>query len=148
MTAPRIDRFIAVSDDSTVLPSIWQGAADEVFIVTQPGEFGGERYGLGDVLVCRGEVVDDEPVVLMARGHGRPRMGWTRGDALFGEVGEPCGAARWRAAGRIVAVLRADARSLAVVRSAPQVVPGPVMLRTTPTHRAPAGQLSLFSQAA
>lgn len=148
MNAPRLDRYTADVHELTALPAIWQGAADEVFVVTQAGEFGGERYGLGDVLVCRGEAVDDEPVVLMARGHGRPRMGWTRGDALFGEVGEPCSAARWRAAGRIVAVLRADARSLAVVRSAPQIVPGPPVFRPGGRRPQPSAQLSLFSRAA
>ncbi|TNE85785.1 MAG: hypothetical protein EP330_24425 [Deltaproteobacteria bacterium] len=146
MNAPRLDRYTAATEDLTNLPPIWQETTDEVFVVTHPGEFGGVHYGLGDVLVCRGDAVDDEPVVLMARGHGRPRLGWVRGDELYGEVGEPCSVARWRAAGRIVAVMRADARSLALVRPAPAPM---VRLPGVPAARPMASaQLSLFSQAA
>ena len=141
MTAPSLARYQDIA--AQAVPSLWQGAADDVFVVTSPGDFGGQRYSIGDMLICRGDVGDDEAVVLMARGHGRPRLGWVRGDALSGEAGEPCSVSRWRAAGRIVAVLQGDPSSLSVIRSASQVVSMPM------EHRRPARrQLSLFSRVA
>ena len=142
MNAPRLARYQDLRHNNLSVPAIWQGAADDVFVVVSSGEFDGQRYRVGDVLICRGEAVDGEAMVLMARGHGRPRMGRVLGDALFGEVGEPCSAARWRAAGRIVTVLQGDTSSLSVVRSASQVVAMPIERRV---RRA---QLSLFSRAA
>ncbi|MCO4746461.1 MAG: hypothetical protein KC912_16810 [Proteobacteria bacterium] len=146
MSAPRLTRYQDLNDRGQRVPAIWQGAADQVFVVMSPGRFAGQRYNVGDVLICRGDVVEDEAMVLMARGHGRPRMGSLRGDALYGEVGEPCSAARWRAAGRIVAVLRGESSSLSVVRSAPQVVKVSREPRRPRRVRTP--QLSLFSRAA
>jgi hypothetical protein len=76
------------------------------FVVTRSGRFGGRLWREGDVVVCSGEPGDGEQVVLVARGHGRPRLGSVRGPHLFGDAEEACHPQRWRAAGRIQAVHR------------------------------------------
>lgn len=148
MNAPRLSTFQSSDADLLSLPAFWRSSGSEVFVVTQAGEFAGVRYGAGDVLLCRGDSMDGEPVVLVARGHGRPRLGWTREDELFGDMGEPCSAARWRACGRVAAVMRATASSLALVR-------GPTARRRSergqvrgPVALAERDQLSLFTSAA
>jgi hypothetical protein len=74
-----------------------------LFVVTGEGTFGGRGYGVGEVLVCRGEARSGDLTVLVARGHGRPRLGSVRGTRLVGDAGEPCLPERWQAAGRLVA---------------------------------------------
>jgi hypothetical protein len=79
------------------------------FQVLRGGRIGGVEFAAGDVIVCGGEPLDGQLTVLVARGPGRPRFGQVRGIRLLGEVGEPCDAARWRAAGRILAHHRSAA---------------------------------------
>lgn len=55
---------------------------------------------------CAGEVRHGDAVVLVARGHGRPRMGMVRGRQLIGDAGERCLEARWCPAGRLIGVHR------------------------------------------
>jgi len=73
------------------------------FQVLRAGRIGEVAFSAGDVIVCGGEPLDGDLTVLVARGPGRPRFGRVRGIRLLGEVGEPCDAARWRPAGRILA---------------------------------------------
>jgi hypothetical protein len=145
MHAPRLAPFASVSDDHTHLPAIWRSEQCAVFVVMTAGEFAGIRYGVGDILLCCGEAVQDEPVVLVARGQGRPRLGWVRGDLLLGDLEEPCSAARWQVGGRVSAVMRATARSVALVRG--PSVPRQPRVRAVPGREA-LGQLSLFASAA
>ena len=142
MNAPRLVPFLDMHDDTQELPAIWRDCAAETFVVAAPGEFGGIRYRVGDMLVCRGDADSDELVVLVARRHERPRVGWVRREGLEGEHGEPCSPVRWRPAGRVVAVLQPRTRGLAMCRPAERPAP------TARTQRAEAPQLSLFSQAA
>lgn len=83
------------------------------FVVTQPGEINGSMVREGDVLVVGGRARLGDAVVLLARGVGRPRVGSMAHDGLRGDAGEPCSAARWVPAGRL----------LEVVRSPPQALP-------------------------
>ncbi len=73
------------------------------FQVVRAGRIGDLSFAEGDVIVCGDEPLDGQLTVLVARGPGRPRFGRVKGIRLLGEVGEPCDAARWRPAGRIVA---------------------------------------------
>jgi len=73
------------------------------FQVLRAGKIGELTFSAGDVIVCGGEPLDGQLTVLVARGPGRPRFGRVKGIRLLGEVGEPCDAARWRPAGRILA---------------------------------------------
>jgi hypothetical protein len=78
----------------------------QLFVVIREGSFSGRTFGAGEVLVCRGEARSGDQTVLVARGHGRPRLGSVRGTRLVGDAGEPCLAERWQAAGRLVACYR------------------------------------------
>lgn len=142
MNAPRLVPFFDMHSDTDELPAIWRDSAEETFVVAAAGEFGGIRYRVGDMLVCRGDADSDELVVLVARRHGRPRVGWVRREGLEGEHGEPCSPVRWRPAGRVVAVLQPRARGLAMCRPAER------MNQPIRSRRGDATQLSLFSQAA
>jgi hypothetical protein len=96
------------------LPSIASRSSDRSrFQVLRAGRIGDMAFAAGDVIVCGGEPLDGQLTVLVARGPlsglrfagalGRPRFGRVRGIRLFGEVEEPCDAARWHPAGRILA---------------------------------------------
>lgn len=99
MSAPRI---VAITAS---LPLVPQGA--RLFQVVQEGSFADRSWAVGDVLVCvPGAEQDESAVVLVARGHGRPRLGSRQGHHLRGEVGELCSPERWLVAGAVVAVLR------------------------------------------
>lgn len=74
----------------------------EVFLVVREGTFGGREYGVGDLVLCRGEARPGDDTVLVALGHGRPRFGSRRNARWLGDAGEPCAAERWRSAGRVV----------------------------------------------
>lgn len=74
----------------------------EVYVVVEPGIHAGRWFEAGDVLVCEGEPEADDPIVLVARGFGRPRLGSWAGGRLVGDAGEPCHPERWRSAGRLV----------------------------------------------
>jgi hypothetical protein len=78
----------------------------QLFLVTREGAFAGRTFGAGEVLVCRGEARSTDLTVLVARGHGRPRLGWVQGTRLIGDAGEPCLPERWAAVGRLVACYR------------------------------------------
>ena len=82
-------------------------ASDDVraFLVVGEGSYRGLEYGVGDVLVCRGEARHGAGTVLVAR-HGRPRLGSVVGQRLLGDAGEACHPGRWRPVGRLWAVYR------------------------------------------
>lgn len=75
----------------------------ELFVVTATGEYDGQTWRAGEVLLCRGGARPGETVVLVARGVGRPRLGTPHGTRFTGDAGEPCHPARWRSAGKVVA---------------------------------------------
>lgn len=81
-------------------------AARACFVAVREGRFGALGFAAGDVLVCDGEARHGDMVVLVARGHGRPRLGLVHGTELIGDAGERCHRARWRPAGRLLAVAR------------------------------------------
>lgn len=91
----------------SALPPLANGPAVEHFVVVREGDCTHGHWGTGEVLVCRGEPADGDRVVLVARGHGRPRVGTVRKGRLYGDAGEPCHPGRWRVAGRLVATWRA-----------------------------------------
>ncbi|MEO0602282.1 MAG: hypothetical protein AAF211_12645, partial [Myxococcota bacterium] len=66
----------------------------------------GTSWQRGEVLVCRGDARPGDTVVLVARGHGRPRLGRVEGLRFVGDSGEPCHPARWVSAGPVVAAVR------------------------------------------
>ncbi len=103
MPAPMLVPLVDVVQDLTTYPAAWQGAA---FVVVGAGAVGARELSVGQVVVCRSPAHCGDVVVLVARGgQGRPRFGRVRGDALFGEAGEPCSPLRWRVAGGVSAVL-------------------------------------------
>ena len=107
-----------------------------LFRVVESGAFGGQRWSAGQVLVCRGTPRTGDAVVLVARGHGRPRMGRVQGTRFIGDAGEPCHPARWGAAGRVVGAFRrqrgawvADTVSPSAVGEAGESSPAATQLR-------------------
>ena len=88
------------------LQPLFAEAGVEAFTIVRSGYFAGRDWSAGDMIVCspRREAVAN--VVLIPRGRGRIRMGTAQGSKLFGEAGEPCSPARWRAAGMLSAVAR------------------------------------------
>lgn len=129
--------------------------AQELFLVVVEGEFAGRVFAAGDLLVCGGRAHHGDLVVLVPRGHGRPRLGSIKGARLLGDAGEPCHEVRWRIAGRLVSVVREPgvARSLRPP-AAPRVRGTPAEARAARPPAAPralarpSGQLSLFGAAA
>jgi len=139
----------------------------QLFVVRREGEFGGQSYEAGQVVVCRGTPRCGEVVVLVALGHGRPRLGRVEGLGFTGDAGEPRDPARWVAAGKVVAAIRkrpqgwvvelsssaaptwageaweAVARAPAVADRA--VVDGALETPSVAQPRADAQQLSLFA---
>lgn len=114
MAAPTL-----VSLARTDLPGQLAGLPDqqhEFFLVAEAGEFGGRWFQPGDLLVCGGDPRGGEPVVLVPRGHGRPRLGTVQGKRLIGDAGELCHEVRWRVAGRVVSVVQ-DAGLVRMPRS-------------------------------
>jgi hypothetical protein len=71
----------------------------EFFVVVAPGVHQAQSFAAGDVLWCDGPAETGEAVVLVARGHGRPRLGTANGSRFLGDRGEPCHPDRWRVAG-------------------------------------------------
>lgn len=107
MRAPALAHIDTVHPDSrSALPPLTTGPAVEHFVVVREGSCAHGHWGTGEVLVCRGEPADGDQVVLVARGHGRPRVGTVRKGRLYGDAGEPCHPDRWRVAGRLVATWR------------------------------------------
>ncbi len=110
----------------------WSGrdSRGTVFRVVREGCVRGRWLSVGALVICRGAARSGDDVVLVARGIGRPRLGWQEGTALLGSSGERCHPARWSSAGRVVAV------------EYPEVSPMPL------DDEAPAntaGQLALFA---
>lgn len=79
-----------------------------LFVVVQAGFYAGLRWYRGDVVACDETSGDGGPLILEARGMGRPRLGHRSGSVLYGDGGEACHPARWRVAGRAVALLQPD----------------------------------------
>lgn len=104
MAAPTL-RPIAAS--LNLAPNGGEQATDvQRFEVVQAGEFLGRSYRCGEVLVVGGRPRMGEPLVLLARGMGRPRMGSLSASGLRGPVGELCSRQRWSSAGRVLSVER------------------------------------------
>jgi hypothetical protein len=85
------------------------GRAQDVerFVVVEGGVHAGRWFDVGDILICGGDPEHNEPIVLVARGFGRPRLGTSLGSRLMGDAGEPCHPDRWRSAGAVQARIRA-----------------------------------------
>lgn len=101
MTAPRL---VPVFVPAERMPS----PDARLFGVVEAGDFGGMHLEAGEVVACRPVSDPSGPVVLEARGFGRPRLGRIEGHALFGDGGESCSPIRWRVVGEIVAVLQGE----------------------------------------
>ena len=126
------------------LPPLSGGDSVAHFVVVRHGECVHGQWGAGEVLVCRGEARDGDLVVLVARGHGRPRVGTVRGGRLYGDAGEPCHAGRWTVAGRLVATWRQrDGGWICALTDGDD---GSVPVASVPSP--PSEQLSLFGIAA
>jgi hypothetical protein len=157
MPAPRIEALDIVEQR---LGSVARAEVGEAFVVLSAGEFGGRCFAVGDVLIAE-PGAGNGPVILVARGPGRPRLGSVCGSAVTGDAGEPCSGHRWRVAGGIrhVPSTRATADvasrfdrgarvALALVRG---IGLGAARLAIAPaadaaTVRAPGPQLALFGQ--
>ncbi|HHO53415.1 MAG TPA: hypothetical protein ENK18_21730 [Deltaproteobacteria bacterium] len=136
------------------LPSVPDSEDASLFVVLRSGSFGGQHWVPGEVLVCRGTAYTGDAVVLVARGHGRPRLGCVQGSRFFGDAGEPCHPARWRAAGRVVATYSTNVGGWAVelesmvaiggagespvVAIPPSQLPQPALARSRPSPASPA----------
>ena len=90
------------------LPALPGQPALICFLITRSGHHGGADYSAGDVVLCDDSACHGDEVVLTACGYGRPRLGHIDGLALIGDAGERCHPGRWRAAGRVVGVLREE----------------------------------------
>lgn len=110
----------------------------EVYEVHQSGRFGDQVFSKGERLLVEGAPECGDAVVLVARGPGRPRLGWVRSTGLVGDCGEPCLSRRWRAAGRLVGIARPLAGGWQVTRFDEPDLVG--MVRDVR-----AGQLELFA---
>ncbi len=103
MNAPLIQ---PITDALTAVPSVHPSL--RLFTVLRDGTFAGRRWHAGDVVACRNAIEPRGPIVLEARGHGRPRLGMLEGHALRGDGGEACSPLRWGVAGEVVAVLHRE----------------------------------------
>lgn len=103
--APLLTVLSRAGIDTAIVPEAFRPVRQHLYAVIESGDFGGRRYAVGEVVVCRGEATNTEPVVLVPRGPGRPMLGRVVGEALTGDAGEPCAPARWTVAGRIERVL-------------------------------------------
>lgn len=147
MTAPQIAPLADVlhqrAYDAVGLPREWRSQTDRLFVVLDEGEFAGRSWHCGEILQT-GASSGTGPVVLVAWGQGRPRLGTVTGRGVLGDCGEPCSGARWRVAGEIRSVLKANAafaracRGAGARRATPPVASMPVE----------AVQLSLFERRA
>jgi hypothetical protein len=125
----------------------------EVFVVTAEGSLGSRRFAAGDLLVCRGPARQGDATVLVARGHGRPRLGSVEGTRFRGDAGEPCHPSRWRAAGALVARYRRGAHGWVVEllerQARPATVSGELLQVSAAAEvrgeRSSAAQLPLFA---
>ena len=88
-----------------------------LFVVVASGVFGGRWFRPGDLVVCDGTDTDGD-VVLVARGHGTPRLGSRTLGRLTGDAGEPCSEQRWRVAGTVIGVVDSASRRVQAVQRA------------------------------
>lgn len=123
---------------------------DGRWLVVEAGEFGGQRWELGTIVVV-GEAGARGEVLLVPRGAGRARFGVREGHGLFGDAGEPCSSDRFVVIGRpVVGGVAAPAVArwcggglvLRTLQSRPLTVAPPA------AAVAPAVQLPLFAAAA
>ena len=132
--------------DSALSRSVPAGV--QVFSVARDGDFGGRRYRAGELAVVEGVPEEGDPVVLVAVGPGRPRLGRVHRNQLLGEHGEPCLMSRWEVAGRVVGVIRAVGTGWAVEMFAqPGVIGMASEVPAAPATAAPepVAQLDLFA---
>ena len=125
------------------LPPLADGPTVEHFAVVREGICAHGQWGAGEVLVCRGEARDGDKVVLVARGHGRPRVGSVRKGRLYGDAGELCHPGRWRVAGRLVATWRPRGEGWVCTLLDSDDELGSSSVRSTTSE--PSTQLSLFA---
>lgn len=93
------------------------------FVVAEAGRFGNASWQRGEVLLCRGEARPGDTVVLVAKGHGRPRLGRLDGLRFVGDHGEPCHPVRWASAGPIVGAVRRQTQGWVVELDRLRVTP-------------------------
>lgn len=105
--APLLQVLSRAHIDISVLPEALLGRAMQLYAVIQAGIFDGRVLDVGDVVVCAETAIAGAPVVLVARGHGGPRLGSVRGAEILGDAGEPCSGGRWRIAGHVERILHA-----------------------------------------
>lgn len=120
----------------------------ELFLVVAEGELGGRSFAVGDLLACGGPAASGDLVVLVPRGHGRPRLGTVQGARLLGDAGEPCHEVRWRVAGRVLSVVRDPQLARALRPRPPSRPPLRAAARAVAPPPPRTGQLSLFGIAA
>lgn len=141
MAAPVLTTLSQLAPASRAgLPALSDGASVEHFAVLRDGACPAGSWAAGEVLVCRGEPRDGDTVVLVARGHGRPRIGQVIRGQLIGDAGERCHPERWRVAGRVVGTWRRRVEGWVCGLVEAGEVVAPVA--------APARQLGLFEVAA
>jgi hypothetical protein len=108
MTAPRLEPLSQARHDHPRLTAglvMDPGVGTTAFVVVSAGAFQGCWLERGTVILCGGDARSGQAVVLVSRSPGRPRLGHVQGAGLYGDRGEPCSAARWMAAGRVVGIL-------------------------------------------
>lgn len=146
MAVPALTRISPTTPRPANLP-----AGVQAFSVARGGEFAGRRFSEGEIALVGGAVEEGEALVLVALGHGRPRLGTVRGSRLIGDRGEPCLTSRWEVAGRLLGIARPVGAGWAVdAFDAPGIVG--MAPSAAPEQGAPASvggrsmvQLSLFA---
>lgn len=106
LLTPVHGRRIRASSTLPGLPELPVAPDMSWFVVARAGQFGDAAWHEGEVLVCRGKARPGDTIVLVAKGHGRPRLGRLDGLRFFGDHGEPCHPGRWASAGPIVGAIR------------------------------------------
>ncbi|MCA9569952.1 MAG: hypothetical protein KC656_19035 [Myxococcales bacterium] len=130
--------------DAFPLPATFP-VGTRVFDVRRDGAFAERVFRTGERLLVDGAGSVGDPVVLVARGPGRPRLGFVARDGLVGDRGEPCLASRWEVAGRVIGVARPLANGWSVERfDAPDLL-GMVATPQAAVAQVPVVQLSLFA---
>ncbi len=140
--------ILAPCTGSMTLPAAVPQAA-RLFDVRRGGSFGPYRFHTGERLVFAETPTSGDIVALVARGPGRPRLGWISRNGLLGDRGEPCLPERWEVAGKLIGVLRSSVHGWSyhtLADDAPheQQPPLPVAL-LRPARATPPRQLSLFA---
>ena len=156
-----LDTFLAVSDDSAESLGLTD-VTERAFVVVGEGSYAGRHWRCGEVLLCdpAAEGASKGPVVLAARGPGRPRLGRFDKAGVWGDAGEPCNPIRWEVVGRVreirvpspalrVACERVNAQNAGIrAFGRPSFAHGPRWGNVGPRRAVPAPQLSLFASRA